>query len=242
MDIQDTIFDALVPGKEVKDYSDMSLFDLLSINNTLTYEDSVELTESILAKFDQGADPKEITYLFALLTISRQVDYKIRENLALVIDYSLYQKEEALEEIEKRVLAVQAEFQAVDNRARYNSLFPTGDVALDYLEEFFGDDLVEEIVNITGVSQATVKRYRKGHRPRYYTEDLIVRLAKIFYCLKEDQGKTGDQVVDFYKNEKIVKVHSGPEQSLADHFKDYHYFSMMTIRTLSEHGISQDIF
>lgn len=241
MDIQETVFNALVPGEEEKDYSDISIFELLSVDNTLTYEDAGDLVEVLLSKFDQGADPDEITYLFALLSIARQVDYKIKENLALVLDYKLYQKEEVLVEIKARVLEIKEEFKSADRRAHYRSLFPTTDLALDYLEDFFADDLIEEIADITGVSAATVKRYQKGSQPRYYTEDLIVRLAKIFYCLKEDQGKTKEEVIDFYKNEKVINTNSGPDQSLSEYLRDYHYFTMMSLRNLDGVGVSQDI-
>jgi transcriptional regulator with XRE-family HTH domain len=242
MDIQETVFDALVPDKEEGDYSNLSVFDLLQSTYTLNHEDSVELTDIILGKINDGADGDEVVYFFALLSSARQYDHRLKENLGLVIDYHLYKKESIIDEIKKRVLIIEKEFKAQENRDRYRSIFPGADSALDYLEEFFQDDLLDEIVTITGVSKATVKRYRKGGNPRYYTEDMLIRLAKIFYCLKEDQNKTNQEVLDFYRNKKLIKLRNlGNAQTLAEYLKSYKYFSAMSFQGLSEYGIPEDI-
>lgn len=241
MDIQETVFDVLVPDKEEKDYANLSIFDLLQGACVLSHEDSVEIVNILVDKFNDGANGDEIVYLFALLSSIRQYDYKLKENLGLALDYHLYKNEAVLDEIKERVLSIKKDFQAQENRDRYRSLFATADSALDYLEEFFEDDLLDEIVTITGVSAATVKRYRKGGNPRYYTEDMLVRLAKIFYCLREEQNKTNQEVLDFYRKEKAIELNSGSKQTLAEYLKNYKYFSMMSIRGLSEYGISEDI-
>jgi transcriptional regulator with XRE-family HTH domain len=224
--MKDTVLDLLAPKEEAGSFEGLSLYSAAQ-NHNLTKTDALELANKVLGVIEEGADSRKLLNYFSLMHIAKRTSYyydsDVLEGMALAIDYYLNPSPESLNKIQEITIQARDKLTKTAARDELNDRFSTAELAINYLSDYFGDDLIEELVELTGVSKATVKRYQSGNNPRRTTHDLLTRLAKTFYLLSET--KTKEQVIDFYKNEIILDTSGLGPTSLRNYLIQYHNFS-----------------
>lgn len=224
--MKDTVLDLLAPEEDGGSFDGLSLYQAVQ-NSSLTKTDALDLSNQIIEIIDDGADSRDLLYYFSLMNIAKRTSYYYDsgtiDGMALAIDYHLNPSDETLSKI--KAMAIEARDKLTQTAARdeLNSRFATAELAINYLSDYFGDNLTDELVEITGVSKATVKRYQSGGNPKRTAHDLLTRLAKVFYLLSET--KTQQEIIDFYKNEIVLDSAGLGPTSIRDYLTQYHTFS-----------------
>jgi hypothetical protein len=244
MDMKDTVLDLLAPEDDRGSFDNLSIYESLK-NGSLNKTDALELTDKVLEIIDNGADSNQLLHNLSLLHIAKRSGYYheqrvMLEGMTLAIDYHLNPNADTLLQIKEMVISAQNELTKTAARDELNNKFATAELAMNYLEGFFGDDLIEEVVELTGVSKATVKRYQSGSNPRRRAHDLLTRMAKMFFAFSET--KTKEEIVDFYKNETILDINTLGAVSVRDYLIKYHSFSYMITNALKDNYDLEDIY
>ena len=69
---------------------------------------------------------------------------------------------------------------------------------IDFLRDFFGDDLPEELSFVCGVKRPTAKRWLEGKDPSWNNQQPIRLLARVFYAA-EKAGLSHEEILLWYR-------------------------------------------
>ena len=70
---------------------------------------------------------------------------------------------------------------------------------IDFLRDFFAEDLEDELCRLTGVKRATAARWIKGGNTAGYRRQQIRTLARTFYALRHEQGWDNKEALAWYR-------------------------------------------
>lgn len=80
---------------------------------------------------------------------------------------------------------------------------------IDLLREVFEDDLAKELVQLSGVTLPTAKRWIGGGRMAWRHSQRISKLARLFYRLERQAGISGKDARSWYEDNSVRDSFSG---------------------------------
>jgi hypothetical protein len=120
--------------------------------------------------------------------------------LALAATYSLHPSPQLFErlkdwseDIEKNLVRKEA---ARLEKIAVGSL----DASIDFLKEYFEEDLAEELVYLTKVTKPTAKRWMSGNNMNWRHAQKIKLTARIFYYLDHKQNYDKKESLSWYRS------------------------------------------
>jgi hypothetical protein len=149
---------------------------------------------------------EEVLFRVASLTARSQLltfrSYSYPNNyvraLYSAIDYLESGDKNNLLEIKDTLEEMVKKHREEDKSANIRSATSSKEKVMDIIEAVWGDDTEDNLVELTAVKRATVKRWMGGANIGSGSYNSILPLAKLFHVLREDRGYTREDLSRWY--------------------------------------------
>lgn len=206
--LEDLVTSNLAPTeaeKEIEQFSPLPPLEILSSGKITSSANIQKMCREIPLQIK--SNPDQAPYLLAQLLayLSRMVlpgSQKSRALwvLALAATYARNRDQEAYQDICDWTQNIEEDLREKDYRQMEKIALASTTSRLDFLAEFFEENLAEELVYITGVQPATARRWIQGAGISWSNNQRINLVARIFYALRHKQGFSTKDTLLFYTN------------------------------------------
>lgn len=153
--------------------------------------------------------------------------------LSLAATYAIDPKEEYLQRISDWAEAIEKDFYAREEARLERIAIGSLASSVDFLKEFFGESLLEELQYLTSVTRPTAKRWISGGNMSWRYAQKIHLLARAFYALRHKQNLSEEKTLLWYQEPKGGK-------SPRELFREHHFSASAELRiTLKGIGITR---
>lgn len=203
--VEDIVFDALL--KKVSD--DQSLTEVADSETTVS---SQVILENINIALDLINNPNELllqavklnayfeNFQFNNYMKKSMPDLDTRNFIFDITDFINKGEDRYRESVLIHLDYLKNEFEKIIIRERVELISLVPERTFSFIEEFFNDDLFDELEGVSNVTRATLKKWQKEGAPTSsYNFTPVQLLATCFYFLREE-GMTNQEIIDWYRS------------------------------------------
>jgi transcriptional regulator with XRE-family HTH domain len=198
--IKDLVLQSLQVSPAKEQRKNPSPLEALHHQEEITLHDLM----SLCLRAEEEEDEQQLTYfvaqILAYLTQTR-LSYRLSRQLMRPVEVFALVGEQRWADVRNWVEHVGGLVAKQIYLNEEASLLPNVFAQIDFLRDFFGEGLPEELSDLTGVRIKTVQRWMAGGRPSREHRRQISLLARTFYALRHALGLEAEEALAYYESE-----------------------------------------